>query len=581
MSSQPGLQKNQENRRRVLVLGLDGATFRLIEPLRGAGRLPNLSRLMEKGATCVLQSTIQPSSEQAWTTFMTGQNNGRHGVFGFQQRRPGSYQFDYVNARSNRSRSLWSLLSRRGRDVIVLNTPMTYPPEPVKGVLVGGLLSPGLRSAFTYPPGIYDELREACGDYQIDVDTERGRLDESQLARLAADGLRMIQLRTCACLHLAQTRPWDLFMVVFGASDRLAHKFWKYWDKTHPLHDQAGEQAFGDVLPGIYRELDQAVGRLLAALDDGNTTVFILSDHGFGPMEKAVYLNRWLAQKGYLVFKEGVSLDPAQQFRLTVRNGLRRAIKYLDHPLMSSAKRRAFRLFPGLKGALYSSVAFAQVDWSRSQAYAVGTMGNIYFNRRGREPQGIVGPGLEADALAERLMADLGALLDPDSGQPVFHTVRRGRDLYHGPALDEAPDVVGVKDSRYHVVTADWQSGEEIVVSLGDAMHFASDQSGQHELPGILIAAGPGIRSGERLEDAHLVDMAATILHALGETIPETMDSRVIESLFLPEALAQNPPRYGSEAADGLDAAGSAGPAYSAEERALVEEHLAGLGYLD
>lgn len=570
---------NRSQRPKALVIGLDGATYRLIRPLLAAGQLPNLARLMAEGVAGELQSTIQPSSEQAWAAFLTGQNNGKHGVFGFQQRRPGSYQFGYVNAASLRAPSLWRILSERGRDVIVVNVPMTYPPEPVRGVLVGGLLTPGPQSKFTHPDGIYDELVRKCGGYMIDVDTERGRLDDDQLAALAEDGVRMIRLRTCAALHLARTRPWDFCMVVYGASDRLAHKFWKYWDVSHPLHDPAAAQRFGDVLPRIYRELDAAVGQLVEALRDDQTTVFVLSDHGFGPLEKAVYLNRWLTQQGYLVLQAGSVSSPGRQAGAAMRGVLRRAVRHLDSPLVSGAKNWAFERFPDLKGSLYSSMAFSQIDWSRTRAYALGTMGNIYFNRRGREPDGIVAPGAEADALAERLMGDLRGLVDPATGEPVFHEIYRGRDLYRGPAVADAPDVVGVKQSRYHVVTADWQGGEEIVAPLGGALHFVSDQSGQHEMAGVVMAAGSGVPRGQTVEGAHLVDMAATILYALGEPIPEGMDSRVIEGMFTPDALQNRPVQITNMAGDAPRDPGAA--SYDAAEEARLAEHLASLGYLD
>lgn len=568
--------RKTENRR-ALIIGLDGATFRLIEPLSRAGKLPHLTRLMDQGAWGTLRSTIQPSSEQAWATFMTGQNNGKHGVFGFQQRRPGTYHFDYVNGRSIRARTLWRLLSDRGRQVVVVNVPMTYPPEPVNGVLVGGLLSPGEQSAFTYPAGVYEELCSVCGDYRISVDIERGRLDDAQLHQLAEDALRMIRLRTCAALHLAETRPWDLFMVMFEASDRLAHKFWKYWDPNHPLYTQEGAARFGHVLPQLYEALDAAVGELLDALQDDDVTVFILSDHGFGPMEKAVYLNRWLAQKGRLHLRK-TTLSPKEQARLLLRGGVRQAQRLLNVPIVAQAKKWAFQRFPWLKGSLYSSVAFAQVDWSRTRAYALGTMGNIYLNLQGREPEGIVAPGPEADALVEELVHELADLRDPETNEPVFFQVHRGRDLYQGPFAHLGPDVVGVKTSRYHVVTADWLDGTEIVASLGDAMHFASDQSGQHELDGVLFAAGPEIRRGSHLPQAHLVDMAASILYALGEPIPADMDSRVILDLFTPEALQDRPPIYAEEEPSTVSRPDQA---YTPEEEELLHKHLAGLGYLD
>ncbi|MEA3335337.1 MAG: alkaline phosphatase family protein [Chloroflexota bacterium] len=567
---------------RVLAIGLDGATWRLITPLLAAGDLPNLAELMARGSSGSLQSTIQPSSEQAWATFMTGQNNGRHGVYGFQQRRPGTYQFDYVNARSIKTPTLWQILSQRRRDVIVLNVPMTYPPAPLRGVLVGGLLSPGTDSSFTYPEGIYQELCQACGDYMIDVDTERGRLDDASLDQLAADGIRMIQLRTCAALHLGRTRPWDILMVMFGASDRLAHKFWKYWDTSHPLYDPSRAEVFGDVLPGIYRQLDAAVGELVQAFADQDTSMFVLSDHGFGPLHKAVYLNRWLQQQGYQVLRSGVDFSPSHQLQVGMRGALRRASRFLDNRAVAGAKDWAFQRFPRLKGSLYSSMAFAQVDWSRTQAYALGTMGNIYLNLQGREPGGIVVPGEEADRLVGQLMNDLAGLTDPDTGEAVFFHIQRGDDLYDGPEVGRGPDIVGVKESRYHVVTADWQSGTEILVSLGDAMHFVSDQSGQHELEGILMAAGPGVRCGAAIDGARLMDLAPTILYALREPIPKSMDGRLLAGLYDADYLRKHPVTFADDETDG-DSGDRAGgvPAYSEEEKALLRDHLASLGYLD
>jgi len=264
---------------------------------------------------------------------------------------------------------------------------------------------------------------------------------------------------------------------------------------------------------------------------------------------------------------------------LALRAGLRKAVHKLDSPWVSRMKRWAFHRFSGLKGTLYSSVAFAQMDWSRTQAYALGTMGNIYLNLKGREPQGIVEPGEEAEAVIARLMADLRELRDPDTDEPVFFAVYRGSELYHGPHAAGAPDVVGVKSHRYHVVTADWQSGNEVVVRLGEGLHFVSDQSGQHALDGVLFARGPGIRAGEPVEDARLMDMAPTILYTLGESIPENMDGVVLETLFDPAWLAQRPPAIVADAV-GMERSGPEEDESDADREA-VRKHLAGLGYLD
>ncbi len=555
---------------KVLVIGLDGATFRIIRPLAERGELPNLSRLMREGVSGELESTIQPSSEQAWSTFMTGLNNGKHGIFGFLQRVPGTYRMDYVNARRRAGRTLWRILSDREKHVIVLNVPMTYPPEPVNGVLIGGLLSPGPESRFTYPESVYAELKREIGGYIIDVDIERGNLSARQLEELLEQTWEMISLRTKATEYLARTRPWDFLMVVYGAPDRLSHKFWRHMDPDHPLHTPEEGKRFGHVLPDVYRRLDAEVGKLLDDLADDETTVIILSDHGFGPLYKAVYLNKWLAQNGYLTWKSGGSVKLQGALKGVLRQGLR----HLDNPWLARAKEKAFALWPGLKGALHTSMAYAGVDWKRTRAYAVGTMGNVYVNLKGREPEGTVEPGPEYEALRDEIIAGLRELRDPEWGTPVFQEVHRREELYHGPYAEAGPDIVAVKDHRYHVAVVDWRGGDEVVVPLGEGIQFVSDASGQHDLYGIFIAWGHGIRHGKELQGARLVDMAPTILHALRETIPTEMDGRVLMEAFE----SPGEPRFVD---DGSGPAAQDTPDYSPEEEEEVNRRLRGLGYLD
>lgn len=555
--------------RRVLVIGLDGATFRLIRPWAEAGHLPHMARLLQEGAWGHLRSTVQPSSEQAWASFATGVQNGKHGIYGFVRRVPGTYQLEYVNGRHQRARTLWRILSDRGRPVIVLNVPMTYPPEPVHGVLIGGLLSPGVHSRFTYPDGLYQELQRAIGGYIINVDIERGRLDPATEDLLLNQIHEMIRLRTEATLYLASTRPWDFLAVVYGAPDRVSHKFWKYMDPTHPLYTPQGAARRGEVILDTYRQIDAAIGRLLRELADDETTVFLVSDHGFGPLIGALYLNEWLAEEGYLCL-EGEGWWP----RL-----LRQGAGLLDVPWLGDLKEQAFQVLPGLKGRLHSAMAFQGVDWSRTRAYAVGTMGNLYVNLRGREPGGIVDPGQEYEALREELIAGLRSLRDPRTGAPLFEAVYRREELYHGPYLDLAPDVVGLLDPRYHVAAVDWRRRKQGIVARVDEgeMLFVADLSGQHDMQGVLLAWGRNVRPGP-LAGASIVDMAPTILHALGEAVPSSMDGRVLRDLFTKEYLREQPVRLLEEGEGGVQPPREDG--YSEEEARAIEERLQGLGYL-
>lgn len=559
---------------RALVIGLDGATFRVLRPMAEAGELPNLERLMRAGAHGVLRSTIQPSSEQAWPAFFTGVQNGKHGIFGFVQRVPGTYETQYVNARLQRAPTLWRILSERGRRVLVVNVPITYPPEEVNGVLISGLMTPSERSRFTHPPHIYEELRRAVGGYTINVDIETGQLKDAGEEALLNAVEDMVHLRTKAVTYLAQQYGWDFLCVVYGAADRVSHKFWRYMDDDCPTARAEGKAG---VIPRVYRMLDEAVGELLDALAGPNTLVLILSDHGFSPLKKAFFLNQWLAEQGYLVSKPRAE-DLGTRARSLVNAGLRRAVHWLDRPWMAAAKRAAFAMWPALKGKLHSSMAYAGVDWSRTRAYAVGTMGNIYLNVRGREPQGIVEMGAGYEALRDEIIAGLKSLRDPESGAPIFLDVYRREEIYHGPYLEEAPDIVGLLDPTYHVAAVDWRPADGgVIESLGDKLLFVGDLSGQHDLDGILLAQGPHVRTGERIEGARIIDLAPTILAAMGEPVPAHMDGRVLDQLFdTPPAVhidEENP------TTPSPPAPGDAG--YSEDEEEEIASRLRGLGYIE
>lgn len=562
--------------RRVLVIGLDGATFDVIRPLISQGRLPTLARLMQQGTHAPLRSTIQPSSEQAWVSFMTGVQNGKHGIFSFVRRKPNSYEFEYVSGGHIRAPALWDILTERSRPTITINVPMTYPPHVVNGVLVGGLMSPGERSRFTYPDGLYDELCREIGGYIIDVDVERGDLTPDEEERLLGQVAEMTRLRTAATLYLARTRAWDLLTVVYGSPDRVSHKFWKYMDPTHPLYTAEGAARFGQVIPQVYEAMDAAVAELLAELADERTSVLILSDHGFGPTRKAVYLNKWLAQHGYLAYQP-VTTSPRRRAQAAFAQGVRKTMRRLDNPVLSALKAAAFARFPGFKSGLFSSMSYAQVDWSRTQAYAVGTMGNIYLNVAGREPAGIVEPGAEYEEVRARLIADLAALTDDDTGEPVFQAVYRREELYEGPCQGDAPDVVCLKDARYHVAVVDWRTQPDdrvLMPLLPGELLFAADLSAQHQLDGIFIAQGPGIPAGQPLTGPRIIDLAPTILHLLGEPAPADMDG---VALF--GEGARTAPARGETAAPA--ATPPADGEYTDEEQTALEAHLRSLGYLD
>lgn len=554
---------------RVLVLGLDGATWTLLDPLLAQNKLPTLGKFIQNGTRSLLRSCIQPSSEQAWSAFATGKQNGKFGLYGFYQRAKNSYALEYINASHRRAATLWRILSARGKKCVVVNVPLTWPVEKINGALVSGLMTPGLHSEFTYPPELKNELLRELGEYIIDVDIERGETGGESLDELAARVKRMSELQTRAFEYLLdQNADWDFGMLVHRAPDILCHKFWRYQDPTHPLYNERDAAQWGGVINDCFAYLDQCNARLLEKYADENTTVIILSDHGFGPLTHAVYLNQYFAQKGILAYKE--------QAGNPLSSALRAGVKRLNNPLLAAAKNKAFEIFPRLKSNLHYSMAYGNLDWTRTKAYAVGTMGNVYLNVRGREPAGCVEPDAY-EATRDAVIAALRELIDPETQKPIFDFVYRREEIYNGDALEDAPDVIGLIDGPYHVAAVDWRGAngaqKSVVEKVGNQLLFVSDTSGQHRMDGILAMNGNGIAPNHPSAQApNLIDLAPTILQLFDEAIPDDMDGRVLnEFLSRPQLAEYTPALHFENKMDGE---------YSDAEQKEIEERLAGLGYL-
>ena len=280
---------------RVLIVGLDGATWTVLEPYLAAGVLPNIARLREAGVWGELRSTIPPLSAPAWATFMTGKDPSRHGVFHFRQH--GSEGI--VDGRNIDSATIWDTLSHQGRRSIVVNMPMTYPPRPLSGVMVTGLLTPPDAATFTYPPELSAELT----DYQIDLDRfidrkpfaaeEGGKREVEADAVLMAEFHAMEERRGRAALELIQTEPWDVFAVVFTATDRMGHYLWQY-HLDQQLPGDGESWALHQAVVDFYKMVDASIGELVAAAGE-DTMVVLASDHGMGPSyTKMAHWNDWL-----------------------------------------------------------------------------------------------------------------------------------------------------------------------------------------------------------------------------------------------------------------------------------------------
>jgi predicted AlkP superfamily phosphohydrolase/phosphomutase len=546
--------------RKVMVISLDGATWDILQPWMDEGVLPHLAELVAGGAAGQLDSTIPPVTAPAWTTFQTGVQPGKHGLFHFTRYQRGSYETALVDATSIGPRTLWRILSDAGRRLAIVNVPVTYPPQPVNGVVVAGLLSPSPRQAF-WPPDLYDEVIAATGEYE--VFTPVRTFDYLGVQGFVEQVTALARGRARAARYIYSREDWDFFMVHFQSTDILQHALWAWVDPRHPAFADKPVEERAQAR-GFYQALDGLVGDL-RAMAGADRTVIVMSDHGFGPVLRRLYLNQWLQNEGLL------SAPGQSSLRGKLVGWAEEAVRRAD---VLKLRRRLIKPRSRGEGLVERVKRDALIQWPQTKAFALSGpfFGRIYINTEGREPQGTVAFGPSWDALRERIAEGLLALRDPVDGQPVVAEVWRREEVYHGSQADELPDLVVKPADGYQIVT-EFRRG-----LLTEPM--PNFLSGTHRTEGILALSGQGIRQGVSLQGASIADVAPTILHLMGLPVPRSMDGQVLQAAIEDPVLAARPVRFEEDGEVTSAGATATGEVYSEEDSAEVEARLAGLGYL-
>jgi predicted AlkP superfamily phosphohydrolase/phosphomutase len=549
----------------LLVIGLDGATLDLVGPWIAAGRLPALGALVERGAWGRLRSTLPAATFPAWTSLTTGVNPGRHGVLDFTERIPGTYRVRFVNGSWRRVPALWNRIEAAGGRVAVVTVPATYPPEPLDGVMVSGFDTPlttVIDGSFVHPRSFWPEIRRLVGrvpfaDFQ-ELSTGPGWHDAA-LARLL-DG---IERRATLVEAILRRECHDACMVVFGESDTVAHHFWRFHDPASPRH---APSPWADAIRLVYEALDRAVGRLVAAAPR-DAVVAVVSDHGSGgASDVVVHPNRRLAACGLLGFRAAAGRG---RVAAVARGAALRAVPTrLQAPLL--------RRLPRAAGRLEGMHRFDGIDWRETVAYSeeLDYHPSVWLNVRGREPEGIVAPEAYATT-RERVVAALASWRHAD-GSPVIERVRRREEVYAGPHVGRAPDLLLELAPVAGYSPSCLRSGGPgpDVVRLLPSEHAGGKgrgMNGAHRRDGLFVVAGAGVRAAGECAPAEIVDVLPTLLALAGLDVPDGLDGRPIAG-----ALA-SPPRF---APDALDVPARLRPFDGGETRDIAAR-LTALGYLE
>jgi predicted AlkP superfamily phosphohydrolase/phosphomutase len=453
---------------RALVIGLDCAPPEFVFE-RWREELPALNSLMGRGRYGVLRSCDPPITVPAWACMTSSRSPGALGIYGFRNRRDHSYDgLAIADSRAVRLPRVWDLLSNRGRPVIVVGVPPTYPVTPVNGVMISCFLTPDTeRSQYTYPAELKAEIEELVGRYMVDVDNFR----TSEKERLLADIEEMTEKRFRVAEHLLATRPWDLFFMVEMGTDRIHHGFWRFSDPEHRLHEPGNR--FEGAMLAYYQALDEKIARLLRFADD-DTAVLVVSDHGAKPIDGGICVNEWLRREGHLVLKE----EP----------------------------REPTPLKPEM------------VDWSRTTAWGEGGYYcRLFLNVVGREPHGTV-PAADYERVRGELKAKLEAIRD-DRGRAIGTIAHRPEELYT-ERNGIPPDLL------VYFGDLSWRSVGQVGTGT---VHVLENDTGpddaNHAPEGLYIIVADGIEPGPG-EERELRDIAPSLLTLLGEQVPAEMEGR-------------------------------------------------------
>lgn len=498
----------------TFVFAIDGASPHLANKWIEEDCLPNLKKIKDRGVFGKLESTFPPITGPAWSSFQTGVNPGKHGVFNWLDM-SNSYKGSIVNSNSIKTKTVWDYISTQGGEVGLLSLPLTYPPKQVNGFVVPGFLTPKNSNRRSYPEGLANELENSFSEYSNSVREYMGGSAENWVNYLKKTshtrgevGRYLIKNGFSGQLN---NNHENLFLIHFFSTDLVQHFL---WDKVTEEWDPRLK---------VFNTIDEEIGKIMELAPE-NSTFMVVSDHGFGPVEKIFNVNNWLRGEGYLKIKDS--------FKTRFKEALSR-LGINQHKL----KPLGERIFPIAKslGLVSENIITAtshpilktfflsnrDVDWGKTAAYSKSDIGHVRLNLSKREKKGWIGKE-DAPILQREIKSKLEDIIIPDSGKKLADWIKPKEEIYSGPYLKDAPDLL-------------FNPLPQKSLGFGAAMFTSNElfmepfKPGDHRRDGLLMASGPMVHPGEK--NASITDVAPTLLNLFNYPIPEQMDGEVIREI--------------------------------------------------
>jgi predicted AlkP superfamily phosphohydrolase/phosphomutase len=530
---------------RVLLIGLDGATFDVLDPLMRAGVMPCLKRVIDRGVRAVLRSTVPALTPPAWTSLVTGRSPGAHGIFDFFRKTAASSpHLGLLTSRDVACRSLWSMASDAGLRSTILNFPLTFPPPQIDGHVVPGGFIPWRHLRLgCHPAGLFDRLRALprfnARELALDMAEEAKAIEgcaQSEYESWIDMHIRRERQWVDIAQYLAATEPAAFTAVLFDGVDKIQHLCWRFVDPhTAGVVTSDWERRVSAKCREYFSELDRRIEDLLATFGE-ETSVVIASDHGFGPQVRTFFVNSWLRHKGHLAWQKGESPASVGPTEL----GLNQLARHVN-----------------------------QIDWTRTRAFAPLPSGNGIHIVRADEshPDGI--PADRYQEFRTRLASDLLRVGDPESGEPVVSRVWTREEIFSGPNMTLAPDL-----------TLELRDGG--LISILDSPEYVQRRpvpTGTHHPDGVFVTMGPGVRHGIRVDSLSILDVAPVLAYGLTLPIPTSMEGRFPVEIMDATALGNEPPAYVDDASNQAPKIGDV--ELDTEAEAEILSRLQALGYIE
>ena len=499
---------------RLLIVGLDGATWDVIFPMIEDGKLPNLKYLLQGGMWGYLNSTNPPMTLPSWSSMLTGCNPGKHGIFDFVQKRESDWELEFTNSTFRCVPTIHQILSKQDARVVSIAVPTTWPPQEINGVIISGFDSPvstGIDRSFCKPNDLYDELQRKFGGMCF-ADFQESNIDQDWHQNAKKSLLQEVKRKSNIAKWLLKKERWDTFMFLFGESDTVSHHFWRFYDQKSPRFDGSSKE-LSSAIPDVYIALDRMLGEVIESANADH--ICLCSDHGFGGAGiHAVYLNRFLESRGWLKYKKRTVFSPILDSSKIL------FAKYMP----SSLQGRIYRNLPQrFINKLESSSRFGDINFTNTKAISdeMNYAATLRLNMSDEE--------LSTNML-DSLMIDL--LEWKVDGGRVVKKIYRREDIYWGDALSRSPELILELEERegytYTLLPSNrskkmWRVLQKHEFSGGKGLGM----NGTHRQKGIFLMYGKNIPIME-VQDTQMWDIAPTLLYVLDVKIPSYMDGHVV-----------------------------------------------------